>query len=165
MGGKRYVPFVSRLTTLQPCRAVPHRNAAKARAKDSIGNAQRSFFGKQKLGILTKGLSKSYNRNSGENAVPSSRGLPEISLAHAHRDLSSRMEPGVIGLSTPRKHGQTRPVKPQEDTSSSGPRGKSSGSRSKILRALDMSERAFLLHPLFSHRFQSQILCSSQPSS
>ncbi|KAF9815621.1 hypothetical protein IEO21_04481 [Rhodonia placenta] len=120
------------------------RNAAKARAKDSIGNAQRSFFGKQKLGILTKGLSKSYNRNSGENAVPSSRGLPEISLAHAHRDLSSRMEPGVIGLSTPRKHGQTRPVKPQEDTSSSGPRGKSSGSRSKILRALDMSEPIFM---------------------
>ncbi|KZT07655.1 uncharacterized protein LAESUDRAFT_758236 [Laetiporus sulphureus 93-53] len=120
------------------------RNAARVRAKDATRKAQRTYFGKQKLGILTKGLSKSYDKS----ARPSGRtgtSAADISLAHAKRFNPLRAAP------SPSKFAELSHT-PMSSKNTSSPHIKSSNSdrslrstSSRILRALDTSQA----HPIF----------------
>ncbi|KAI0734226.1 hypothetical protein C8Q72DRAFT_456176 [Fomitopsis betulina] len=115
------------------------RNFVKARAKDATGKAQRNHFGKQRLGILTKGLGKTQPEvlKSLDNTV---NVVARISLAHAQRDIrrtrftdtSSADDGSVVTPSAP--HSWHLP-----DISSSTSSKSRGSKRSKILNALDMS--------------------------
>ncbi|KAH9928649.1 uncharacterized protein B0H18DRAFT_1117842 [Fomitopsis serialis] len=122
------------------------RNFARARAKDAAGKAQRNHFGKQRLGVLTKGLSKAHaevpqSTDSGVNAVG------KISLAHARRDFQKRSGDAPVSddddaplLPPQRISGTPRATRrgPASDNASSvSSKSRSHTRSSKILKALD----------------------------
>ena len=126
------------------------RNFVRARAKDATGKAQRNHFGKQRLGILTKGLSKARPEalKSTDSAVADVAST--ISLAHAQRDL--RTHPADTSLTVdnlgPNSNIYATPYTSRpwhtSDSSSSASGKSRSSRRSKILNALDMSVRMSL---------------------
>ena len=138
MGGKRCARLLFRdmLVNKRP------RNFVKARAKDATGKAQRNHFGKQRLGILTRGLSKARPEapRTTESAVMNA--ASRIAFAHAKRDLRTQHEDtsstlnDLLSLASVRKHTSASRACHASDSSSSA-----SGRRSKILNALDMSVR------------------------
>ncbi|TFK46113.1 hypothetical protein OE88DRAFT_1055044 [Heliocybe sulcata] len=122
------------------------RSAARARLKDHAGRLQKGYFGKQRLNsALARGL--------GKVKVPEEvgGGPAEIGLAHARKALASRFpaqQSGgnaeysyIVPPSTPSRHGAS------ESASGSSPTSKNTRS-SKILSALDLSERIPVLRPL-----------------
>lgn len=143
MGGKRYVCFLDVPSLRQ---IIFPRNFVKARAKDATAKAQRNHFGKQRLGILTKGLSKTQPEvlKSLENTV---NVVSRISLAHAQRDLRTQFADtsSADDASVAHANVYATPLTSHKwhalDDSSSASGKTRSSKRSKILNALDMSVR------------------------
>lgn len=126
------------------------RNFVRARAKDATGKAQRNHFGKQRLGILTKGLSKARLEvlKSTDSAVADVAST--ISLAHAQRDLRTQPADTSLTVDNLGPHSNiyatpytSRPWHTSDSSSSASGKSRSSR-RSKILNALDMSVRMSL---------------------
>ncbi|KZT73132.1 hypothetical protein DAEQUDRAFT_508459 [Daedalea quercina L-15889] len=125
------------------------RNFVRARAKDAAGKAQRNHFGKQRLGILAKCLSKAPLEKS-SSAASVVHAVSRISLAHAKRDfqIQPRNAPPSehgslshlknLGLSSlhHRQHTPDRSSRASDKSTSH-----SSARSSRILDALDVSVR------------------------
>ncbi|KAH9481759.1 hypothetical protein JR316_0006286 [Psilocybe cubensis] len=136
------------------------RNAMKARAKDTIGRQEKGHFGRQRLNILSQGLSASKPSEKAQQAKdimhPNSKGLSDIDLAHARKKIPIDSDadttkwfipkPIHISPSTPRSRRYMR----DRDAHTSSSR--SNGGRSKILDALDTSQ------PIFLRRVMDDIL-------
>jgi hypothetical protein len=113
-----------------------HRNAAKARVKDTTGRLEKSFFGQRRLCAASQAM--------GRNNIPSEESLggANISLGHAKRKIppndviTGSFIPSPIDLSPSTPHSRRRTKKRLESHSSSSNVG-----RSKVLDALDVSER------------------------
>lgn len=103
------------------------RNAAKVRSRDAAGRQQKRFFGRQRLNLLSK-------RRSINSPTPRNQPQPSISLAHAKQKQNSTL------LLPPRGYipSPSKPGKSKRD----GP--SSASSNSKVLEALDTSERTVL---------------------
>ncbi|KAJ7746342.1 hypothetical protein B0H16DRAFT_1557108 [Mycena metata] len=117
------------------------RNAARARSKDTTGRAHKNFFSRQRLDILSKGLSGGAPSGGSTSGLGPRITASDIDLSHAkhlapgssfdREDLVSRR---VDTESTP-----SRPTHLTEETRSRI--RSSSGSRSsRILEALDITE-------------------------
>lgn len=120
-------------TTWQKC----HRNAAKARVKDTTGRLEKSFFGQRRLCAASQ---------AGRKNIPTEESLggANISLGHAKRTIppkndviTSSFIPSPIDPSPSTPRSRRRTNKRLEVHSSSS----NVGRRSKALDALDVSER------------------------
>ncbi|KAK7032792.1 hypothetical protein R3P38DRAFT_771414 [Favolaschia claudopus] len=108
------------------------RNAARARNKDSTGRTQKNHFSRQRLEILSKGLSgRAGSRNSSGHGPRAH--ASDIELSHARHHVS-----WLDGSNGP----TTRPRSPQRKTRNRNTSHQSSsGSRtSKVLEKLDTTE-------------------------
>lgn len=115
------------------------RNAAKARAKDSAGRIQKVFFGRRRLDLLSKGISResSYNQFYADGK---GRNLTSLDLAHSKQttghDVSSFIPiPTRFPPSTPRTRKSGSRIRQQCSS------GSNSSQRSKVIDALDTSDR------------------------
>jgi hypothetical protein len=117
----------------------------KARTRDTIGRKQKTFFGRQRLDMLAKGISGTPQLDTTRLVLGATRKCPEdIALAHApgrknthwtEEDASTRNYiPSPVRYSS----SAVRSRKPDAHTSSSG--------RSEILDKLDVSERKRIIH-------------------
>ena len=118
---------------LQKC----HRNAAKARVKDTKGRLEKSFFGQRRLCAASQAMRR--------NNIPleGKLGGANISLGHAKRQIPPNNDlittsfiPSPIDVSPSTPGSRTRTKQRLEAHSSSFNVG-----RSKVLDALDVSER------------------------
>lgn len=121
----------------------------KARAKDAVGRQEKGHFGRQRLNMLSQGLSASKPSERAHQPMDivqlSSKGLADIDLAHARQkipidnDVSTTKwfisKPIHISPSTPRSR---RCMRDRDAHTSSS---RSNGGRSQILDALDTSQR------------------------
>ncbi|KAJ7746335.1 hypothetical protein B0H16DRAFT_1557082 [Mycena metata] len=117
------------------------RNAARARSKDATGRAHKNFFSRQRLDILSKGLSGGAPSGGSTSGLGPRITASDIDLSHAkhlapgssfdREDLVSRR---VDTESTP-----SRPTHLTEETRSRM-RSSSDSRSSKILEALDTTE-------------------------
>lgn len=121
-----------------------HRNAAKARSKDSTGRIQKGFFSKRRLDMLSQGLAP----NRGDHGAPVYAGTREagrsdIGLAHAKHRLESRQD--VVGFIPSPTRFSPRTPNSRKSSKRFNQTGSSSNSTqsSKVIEALDISERAF----------------------
>ena len=120
-----------------------HRNAAKARIKDTIGRLEKTFFGQRRLCAPSKGLLAPKPMQISSISLEGSLERADISLEHAKRRIPPKNDvitssfvsrPEHINPSTPYSRRQTkRRVEAQPSSSNV--------SRSKVLDALDVSER------------------------
>jgi len=112
----------------------------KARTKDPIGRKQKTFFGRQRLDMLAKGISGIPRLDTTRSVLGAMRPCPEdIALAHAPGRKNMHLEeldastrnyvPNPVRFSS----SAVRSKRPDAHTSSSG--------RSEILDKLDVSER------------------------
>lgn len=120
---------------------MPSRNAAKARSKDATGRVQKGYFGRQRLQALTKGLRTQSRVNASGQSRPTDKAC-EIDLAHAKRDMQLST---VIIPATPKN----KSFIPKQSSSGSRTNGSSAGGSSrtrssKVLAALDTSERTWI---------------------
>ncbi|CCM04997.1 uncharacterized protein FIBRA_07195 [Fibroporia radiculosa] len=106
------------------------RNAARARVKDTAGRAQKSYFGKQRLGMLAKCLNKSHSQTLSGTRARDRSGLSDISLAHAQQHSTRMQAPPE--------------AEPLSDSSGSARNCSGKTRRSKILSFLDTSEPIFI---------------------
>ncbi len=116
----------------------------KARTRDTIGRKQKTFFGRQRLDMLAKGISGTPQPDTTRSVLGAMRKCPEdIALAHApgrnthlnEEDASTRNYiPSPVRFSS----SAVRLRRPDAHTSSSG--------RSEILDKLDVSERKRVIH-------------------
>ena len=140
MSASSIVPFVQHL------RVFCVRNFVKARARDATGKAQRNHFGKQRLGILMKGLSKARPEVLRTTDITTNV-ASSISLAHAQRDLRTQTMDNSFTADDLRLHSTlyTTPTASRlwhtSDSSSNASNKSRNSRRSKILNALDMSVR------------------------
>jgi hypothetical protein len=143
MGGKRSVCSIWNLRTIWV--DTPLRNAAKARSKDTTGRAQKDFFGRQRLNILSKGLianSRGLDVPAGKRQSEGS--MFDIGLAHAK---CNPLTPEVHQHSFIPSPVYVSPCAPKFKSksfthyASSSSTGSNRSSSSKVLDALDMSER------------------------
>ena len=120
-------------TTWQKC----HRNAAKARVKDTTGRLEKSFFGQRRLCAASQAMRR--------NNIPldQSLGGANISLGHAKRRIppnndviASSFIPSPIDVSPSTPRSRRRTQKRIQAYSSSSDVG-----RSKAIDVLDVSER------------------------
>ena len=120
-----------------------HRNAAKAKAKDTTGRFEKTFFGQRRLCALSKGLLASKSMQRCNVPLEQRSGLADISLGHARQKIppskdvfTSSFIPSPIHISpcTPRSRSRTK--RRLEAHSSS-----SNTSKSAVLDALNISER------------------------
>lgn len=122
----------------------------KARAKDTVGRQHKGHFGRQRLDVLAKGVCA--GRPAARVGALNCGDRPSvgIDLAHARKGAQLDLDdenssycfipsPVHIAPSTPRVSAQKRARRTTEAHTSS-----SAASRSKVLDALDMSERRFL---------------------
>lgn len=126
------------------------RNAARARAKDTDTRLQKSYFSKQRLAVLTKGLGKSVGAPLKSIRIGERSSAPDISLVHARRgtrtsracleDWEPRHVPAYTGDDT--LEPAAKRLKLGASSTSSPGSGRSNESRhSRILRELDVSDR------------------------
>ncbi|KJA16879.1 hypothetical protein HYPSUDRAFT_71055 [Hypholoma sublateritium FD-334 SS-4] len=130
------------------------RNAMKARAKDTVGRQHKGHFGRQRLDVLAKGICAARSTACVGTLGSGDRPLVEIDFAHARRGEQLDLDgangdsgrhcyipsPVRIAPSTPRASAQKRARRAAEAHTSS-----SAASGSRVLDALDMSERRWLL--------------------
>ncbi|KAJ7236264.1 hypothetical protein B0H12DRAFT_1140511 [Mycena haematopus] len=133
MGGKR-----SNTSSFKS--APPHgvsRNAARARSKDTTGRAHKNYFGRQRLDILSKGLSGRTHSGEGLSGHGPRISASNIELSHARRQL----EASRIEEPSPVDRASSRAESPHSRSRNRSHMRSSSGSRSsKILEALDTTE-------------------------
>lgn len=154
MGGKRCEPInLGYLYTY-----LSLRNAAKARSRDTTGRVQKGFFGRQRLDMLSKGLSANQERTQNLKHVRENP-VSDIGLAHARPKSSVAMNedisldgfiPAPIHISPCTPKSKARKSKYLSDSASSS---SSCPPRSEVLNALDTSERRCLPHQGCSFRF------------
>jgi hypothetical protein len=142
MGGKRLVSFS---VTVYSVVHYDFSNAAKARAKDSTGRIQKGFFSRRRLDLLSKGIASNQRRPSsyaGGDAGELERS--NIDLAHARQKTDTSPNHGISSFipsptrfspCTPKSR-KSRLMLMQQHSS-----GGSSSQRSKVIDALDTSDR------------------------
>lgn len=127
----------SHLLTLQTTFTNFIRNLARARNRDVVRKMQTRHFLKQQHQILTHNLQNGQSKAE-EQASLSNHHRAEIDLAHARKDIQRRY--GSAGSQQSR--GPCKPMKGLfSSESSSSPRRKSQTKPSKILNALEDSDR------------------------
>lgn len=107
------------------------RNAARARSKDTTGRVQRSHFSRQRLDILSKGLGGLIPSGETSSGCGPRVTASDIALSHAkHLEVLEDQNGGFI---------------PHPHIPSKSHKRSSSGSRtSRVLEALDTTERTSL---------------------
>ncbi|KAJ7183224.1 hypothetical protein C8R46DRAFT_1344105 [Mycena filopes] len=111
------------------------RNAARARSKDATGRAHKNFFGRQRLDILSKGLSGRVPSGGSSSGLGPRITASDIALSHAKHLVPPLDREEVVFNSN------TTPSVPTHLTNPTPSHmGSSSGSRSRILEALDTTE-------------------------
>lgn len=126
-----------------PMLAMTHwlsRSAARARSKDTTGRAHKSFFGRQRLEILSNGLSGVSRRTSRGHGPQAS--AADIGLAHAPRHA----EPEEHVSYTTLTNVSVPPRTPHAESrrSAAGSCSETRGRRSKVIEALDENDRRCL---------------------
>ncbi|KAF8183409.1 hypothetical protein BJ912DRAFT_1144857 [Pholiota molesta] len=127
------------------------RNVMKARVKDAVGRQQKDHFGRQRLDILSKGISATKPSELGRAGftVPAlgKSSAQDIELAHARKKIplddavsvrSFIPSPIHVTPRTPPSYNRARTRASEMHISSPGAR------RSKVLDAVDLSENLFL---------------------
>ncbi|KAF8150883.1 hypothetical protein B0H34DRAFT_155043 [Crassisporium funariophilum] len=123
-----------------------NRNAAKTRVKDTTSRLQKGHFGRQRLDMLSKGLSATKPSEKPNSNQTTNSGIADITLAHAKHRRQSKEDANIatfvpspvrVAPCTPRSARQRRRL--EAHTSSSN------ASKSQVLEALDTSERQHAL--------------------
>jgi hypothetical protein len=109
------------------------RNAAIARSRDVAGRVQKQFFGRQRFEHLSKNLGHKL-QSSSETASMRQKHAP-ISLSHAKQDADDENQENnpIAVLATP--------IRGLDKTSSSTTTSSGGHSSSRVLQALDTSDR------------------------
>ncbi|KAJ6577469.1 hypothetical protein B0H19DRAFT_1120075 [Mycena capillaripes] len=120
------------------------RNAARARSKDMTKRTHKNFFSRQRLDILSKGLSGRIPSGGKPSGLGPRVSASDISLSHArhlaprHEDQNHIPMHSPADVSSPSRSPPAKPRNRSHIRSSSGSRS------SKILEALDTTERKLL---------------------
>ena len=140
--GRQAVRFITSLHNKSMF--IYDRNAAKARTRDAIGRLQKGFFGRRRLEMLSKGLvgqgqEKTLSTSTSKD-LEYNPPVVTIDLAHAKRNIQLPLRGKLISTAT--RHPLHTSVQRESDVSNKTGNAHGGFRSSKVLNALDVSDRA-----------------------